>query len=224
MSAPLPPSDPRAEQGAASDESIVAVHDQLLHQEPEPTQGYSVTPLFLLGLMSAMIFVCSIYVVHNRGGFSSLVYDERFVPATAVAGEKSGPDPIAVGKRLFANNCAACHQVSGQGVPGVYPPLVGSEWVTGSEDRVIRIVLNGLTGPIEVKGTTYNNVMPAFGQVPGGAYNWSDEQVAAVLTYIRQEWGNQAAPVDPAKVAEVHAAEGNRGSTAWTAQELLALP
>lgn len=210
------------DQSGASDESIQKVHARLLDQKPEPKEGYKPMPLFLLGFVSAMIFVTSIYVVHYRAGFSPMVYDERYNPETAAdAGpvELTPEQIIAAGKKHYASTCAACHQANGQGIAGVYPPLAGVDWVTGNEDRVIRILLHGLSGPIEVKGNTYNGAMPAFGKVPGGGYNWNEERISQVLTYIRQEWGNQAEPVSKEKVAEILAAEKDRAK-AWSAEEL----
>ncbi len=177
-------------------------------------------PLFLLGLVSTMIFVGSVYVVHYRGGFSPMVYDERYQPKSggAEARELTPEEIIASGKKLYAT-CMTCHQANGQGVAGVYPPLAGAEWVTGSEERLIRVLLHGLSGPIEVKGNTYNSLMPAFGKVTGGGYNWSEERISHVLTYIRQEWGNQAAPITKEKVTEILNAEKAR-ATPWTQAEL----
>jgi mono/diheme cytochrome c family protein len=222
MSAPDPKAhNPRIEQAGASDEKIQKVHSILLREKPEPAEGYSPMPLFLLGFVSAMIFIGSIYFVHNRAGFDSLAYDERYDPEKAGgAGTKAAVDPVAAGKKLFTT-CASCHQPGGTGVPGVYPPLVKSEWVIGSEERVIRILLHGLNGEISVEGQKYNGVMPNFGQGVGG-YNWTDEKVAYVLTYIRQEWGNSGAPVTAEKVAEIRAKEGAR-KTAWTQAELEAI-
>lgn len=211
-----------SDQSDASDESIQAVHSQMLHQKPEPKEGYKAMPLFLLGLVSSMIFVTSIYVVQHRGGFSPLVYDERFEPKDTAGGAVAELTPeqiVAAGKKHYTSTCVACHQANGQGVAGVYPPLAGSDWVTGNEERVIRVLLHGLSGPVDVGGTTYNGAMPAFGKVTGGGYNWSDEKVAQVLTYIRSEWGNQAAPIAKDKVTEVLNAEKARGKP-WTQGEL----
>ncbi|MET0262381.1 MAG: cytochrome c [Rariglobus sp.] len=210
-----------ADQSGASDESIQKVHAQLASEKPEPKEGYKAMPLFLLGFISAMIFVTSIYVVHYRGGFSALVYDGRYAPKGGAGAEKVELTPdqvIAAGKKLYAT-CATCHQANGQGVAGTYPSLAGSEWVVGNEERVIRVLLHGLTGPIEVHGKSYNGLMPAFGKVTGGGYNWSEERISQVLTYIRQEWGNQAAPITKDKVTEVLAAEKARAKP-WTQGEL----
>lgn len=224
----LPPHVPaekhqRAEQAGANDESIQKVHAILLREKPEPSEGFTPMPLFLLGFISAMIFVCSVYVVHYRGDFDPLVYDERYDAAAAKAAA-SGPKELtpeqilASGKRLY-QTCAACHQATGLGVAGVYPPLAASEWVTGNQERLIRVLLHGLGGPIQVKGNTYNGAMPAFGKVPGGGYNWSEEKISHVLSYIRHEWGNNAEFITKDKVAEVLKAEAARAKP-WTQDEL----
>jgi mono/diheme cytochrome c family protein len=207
----------------ATDDSIQMVHAKLVTEKPEPQEGFKIMPLFLLGFISTMIFVTSIYVVHYRAGFSPMVYDERYDPAEAAASagkkELTPEQVIAAGKKSYIQVCAACHQNSGDGVAGVYPPLHNSEWVTGSEERLIRVLLHGLNGPIEVQGKPYNGAMPAFGKVLGGGYNWNEEKISQVLTYIRQEWGNAAAPITKVKIAEVLAAEKAR-SKPWTSGEL----
>jgi mono/diheme cytochrome c family protein len=130
---------------------------------------------------------------------------------------------VAFGKKQYLSQCVTCHQPNGLGTPGTYPPLAGSEWATGSEERAIRIVLHGLTGPITVSGTTYPGTvqMPSFGKVPNSGYNWRDDQIAAALTYVRQEWGNKAPAVTPEKVTEIRSKEIR--ATPWTAPELLAI-
>jgi mono/diheme cytochrome c family protein/glucose/arabinose dehydrogenase len=117
-----------------------------------------------------------------------------------------------MGRVLFTGVCAACHQPHGKGLDGVAPPLMDSEWVLGPEQRLVRIVLHGLTGPLSVKGKTYYLDMPAFGSLP-------DEQISAVLTYLRREWEHTAAPVEPATVKAIRAATADRRE-AWT-QDLI---
>jgi len=214
--------DLSAGQTGASDESIQEVHADLAAKKPEPTEGFKTMPLFLLGFVSTMIFVTSVYVVHYRAGFSPMVYDQRFDPAKAAASGKKELTPeqfIAAGKKSYQQACIACHQNTGLGVAGVYPPLVGSEQVIGKDEGLIRILLHGLNGPIVVKGNPYNGAMPAFGKVIGGGYNWNEEKISQVLTYIRQEWGNTAAPVTKEKVAEILAAEKTRAKP-WNDAEL----
>ncbi len=220
-------SDPKIEQAAATDEQIQQIHSVLLREKSEPTEGYTPMPLFLLGFVSAMIFIVSIYFIHNRGGLTegiqeaALIYDERYDPKTDGGGEVVQEiDPLVMGKRLYTQTCAACHQVNGQGLPGAFPPLADSEWVVGSEERVTRILLHGLAGPIEVKGNTYNGNMPAFG--PGSSYNWGDDKISYVLTYIRSEWGNEASPISIEQVAAIREASAGH-SVQYSAEELLAI-
>jgi mono/diheme cytochrome c family protein len=117
------------------------------------------------------------------------------------------------GRQLYATTCSACHQLTGLGLPDVYPPLAGSEWVTGDEERLIRVVLHGLTGEIEVAGEMVSGAMPAWGE------SLDDAAMAAVLTYIRRTWNNAAPAVVPATVARVRRATVGRTSP-WTAKEL----
>lgn len=215
---PAPTPNPRLEQAGTSDEQLQRVHAILLREKPEPTEGYSPLPLMLLGLMSACILFSAIYLGRYSGGFSPMVYDERIPPG--LQGATAAPvalDPKAAGKRVFVTNCVACHQPTGLGLPGAYPPLAGSEWADGPEDRIIRIVLNGLSGPITVKGSQFNNSMPVFGTM------LKDEQIADVLTYVRSEWGNNAPAVTPDKVKAIRAAVADRAGP-WSPEELLKIP
>ena len=122
----------------------------------------------------------------------------------------------AEGRTLFEMTCLACHQQHGLGQPGLAPPLVGSEWVAGSDKRLIRIVINGLRGPIKVKGEIFELDMPALGVL-------EDEQIASVLTYVRREWGHAFAPVEPNTVKAVRD-ETSKREDAWTMPELLKVP
>ena len=119
----------------------------------------------------------------------------------------------ADGRKVYGTTCAACHQPTGQGAAGTYPPLAGSEIATGDEAKLIRVVLHGLTGEVEVQGETFNGAMPAWGPT------LKDDDIAAVLTYVRSAWGNKASPVTAASVAQIRAATAAR-KTPWTAQEL----
>jgi len=109
------------------------------------------------------------------------------------------------GKAIYAKEgyCATCHQSDGKGLPGSgFPPLSGTEWVTGSEDRLIKIILKGFMGPIEVNGKSYE------GQVPMTPFEGllKDQEVAAIATYIRNSFGNKASVVQAEKVAQIRAA------------------
>lgn len=137
---------------------------------------------------------------------------------SAAPADMGAPTTVASseGEELYAT-CIACHQANGQGVPGAFPPLAGAEWVTGSPDRLIAILLHGMQGPVTVAGVEYNGVMLPYGVgVP-----ISDEQLATLLTYVRTSWGNSAAAITAADVERVKAATADR-TTSWTADELIA--
>lgn len=204
------------EKAAMQDTDVHDVHAQLMREKDEPEEGFSPVPIVLIFLFCGLCFWGGVYLIQNGGQFRWDVYDPNFDPGATVVREEK---PLAeVGAKVFRGQCAQCHQANGAGVPGVFPPLVDSPWVTGSEERLARILINGLNGPVEVKGTTYNGNMPAFG--PNGL-NLKPRQIAGVLSYIRQDWGNAAPEVTEETVQKVLDSYGDR-STPWTAEELLA--
>jgi mono/diheme cytochrome c family protein len=127
--------------------------------------------------------------------------------STAVAAQSPN------GAQIYANSCAACHQPNGAGKDEQFPPLAGSEWVTGPEGRIIRIVLHGLTGEIDVEGQLFSGLMPPLGAA------LKDDEIAAVATFVRSSWGNKAAAVTPATVAQIRKDNATR-TAPWTAAEL----
>jgi mono/diheme cytochrome c family protein len=131
--------------------------------------------------------------------------------ATAATPAGSG-DP---GEQTFNTVCAACHQANGKGLPGAFPSLAGSDWVTADPETPIRVVIAGLSGPIKVAGADYNSMMPP----PPGL---DDEKIAAVLTYVRKSFGNTADAVTKEQVVAVRASLGGRSSP-FTAEELTKL-
>ncbi|WP_295361973.1 copper-containing nitrite reductase [Arenimonas sp.] len=122
--------------------------------------------------------------------------------ATAAAAAASGTltleDQVAAGKALFAGTCSTCHGIEGAGMPGVFPPLAESDWMTRSHAELAAIVLNGLAGPIKVNGQDYNSVMPPMSQL-------TDDEVANILTYTLNSWGNPGGRVSKEEVAKVRA-------------------
>ncbi len=96
------------------------------------------------------------------------------------------------GKAIYSKTCIACHQANGQGIPNAFPPLAKSDYLNKDVNRAIKIVLNGLNGPITVNGAKYNSAMTSQGL--------NDQQVADVLTYVYSNWGNNNTKVTPAMV------------------------
>lgn len=115
-------------------------------------------------------------------------------PASPASAAASNGAMASDGATVYATNCSSCHQASGLGVPGTFPPLAHNPVVTGAAAGVIHIVKDGLTGAITVKGVGYNGQMPSWGQT------LSNADIAAVITYIRSSWGNSASAVTPAQV------------------------
>ncbi len=152
-------------------------------------------PFFCLS-GAAFILAAAITVVSVTGCFS--------IPPGGTANR---------GRALYEVSCGACHQPDGGGKEGVASPLAGSEWVTGSEGRLLRIALDGVRGPIEVKGRRYQLEMPALRHVYG------DEDMAAILSYIRDAWGNSASAITVDSVGKVRSETARRGDS-WTVEEL----
>ncbi|MDQ3622195.1 MAG: cytochrome c [Verrucomicrobiota bacterium] len=186
---------------------LTEVHAAIQREHRDPTAKVTPVPLWLTLLCGAAVCWAGAYVGVFHGGFDSSIYDEfqsspiaLFPPKTGLEKKETQTavdDPIALGKEVYGV-CQACHQPSGLGMPPAFPPLAGSEWVIGSEKRLAMIVLKGLQGPIKVGNTTFNGVMPP----PGGL---SDKKIAAVLTYVRQEWGNKAPPITPEQIKNARA-------------------
>jgi len=124
------------------------------------------------------------------------------LPVMADTSEVETPTEYLAGKQVYTSYCQGCHMENGMGVPALNPPLGGTDWVTGDKDRLIRVVLNGLNEPIEINGETYQNVMASHGFL-------SDQQIADVLTYIRNAFGNEASPISVGEVAAERARKVN---------------
>ena len=124
----------------------------------------------------------------------------------------------AKGEAFYAK-CAVCHGATGGGTPGLAPPLAGVSWVTGPPEWLGRIILQGMSGPMVVEGTTWNGVMPPHGHLQ----DLDDEVLAGLMTYLRRSWGNTANPVDVSSVTAIRAASAHREKP-WTELELKAVP
>ncbi len=205
-----PEKDPRLEQSSQSDEAMLDAHEKALETRPDEGGRYRLLPIFILFALSALILFAGTYLNRYTGHYSPLVFNETAKPATGEAATVK-LDPRALGKIAFGQVCVTCHQANGMGVPGVYPPLDGSEFVNGPSNRLISIVVYGLKGEVHVTGKAFGAAaMPVVGQVAGSAYNWNDEKIAAVLTYVRSEWGNKSGPISTDEVASVRKADGDR--------------
>ncbi|RFC45546.1 MAG: nitrite reductase (NO-forming) [Verrucomicrobia bacterium] len=129
----------------------------------------------------------------------------------------SAQDQMELGKTVYMQLCVACHQPTGAGLPPVFPPVIQTEYVSGSPERFAAMILKGVMGPITVNGMTYNNMMP-----PQEAL-LTDEKIAAAITYVRGSFGNTYPAVSPEVVKAARAKFTDR-KTSWLEADLKAWP
>lgn len=162
----------------------------------------------------------SLYILDNiKGRIWRITYDDKLVGMT-IAPPPQGLDDRALmvttskgrGAEIYTQFCSSCHQAQGGGVPGEFPPLTNSAWIGDDKTRLIRAVLHGMHGPIEIDGQRYDEVMP------GHAF-LSDKDLAALLTFVRNSFGNSGDPVHESEVVLIRS--GDARSEPWLAEELL---
>ena len=199
---------------------VTEVHAAVKREHAEPTAETTSMPLWLTGLCGLAVAWAGAYFGVFNGGFSGNVYNEyQSSPAVLFPlPQKAGVGDVVTltlaqkGKSIFGQ-CVGCHGGSGVGVPGQFPPLAGSHFVTGGEKRLVAILLKGISGPFTVEGKTYNGQMPAW----EGAL--TDEKIASVASFIRQEWGNKSGEITPAKVAAARKLFAGQKAP-WTGKEV----
>jgi mono/diheme cytochrome c family protein len=196
-------------------------HRQELREHRDPRELGNPVPWPVLVLV-AIAVASGIHEILTSGLVAGQELGDRRTPsalrAKAHAAPSGGAPSAANGNAIFTASCAGCHQASGAGVPGVFPPLMGTAWVKGSDTVLVRILLHGVQGTITVTGTAYNGMMPPFKD------QFGDGELAAVATYIRSQWGNAAGAVTAARVAEERSATAAR-KEAWKGEaELTANP
>jgi mono/diheme cytochrome c family protein len=205
------------------------------HREaPEPEEGTRAIPKFVLAWI-AILIIWGVGYYAWQIGKPLLGGDSRTPVATAHQESRPANDPSAEtlgasgsensasvsntasaipnGAAIFSAQCSACHQANGQGIPGAFPPLAASEWMVADSAIPVAIVHDGLQGKIEVAGNQYQGAMPRFGG------QLSDTELAAVLSYARSQWGNDASEISSATVTEHRERFGDR--KAWSAEELV---
>jgi len=141
----------------------------------------------------SIFFILLVFLLSACGGRNQSSQQQSQTRASA---EKSAQMANHPGKKVYDSFCLACHMADGSGVPGMHPPLIQTDWVTGDKERLIDITLNGMSGKIEVNGETYNSIMPPHSHL-------SDKQIADVLTYIRKSFGNDASEITVTEVQKV---------------------
>ncbi|HVF71691.1 MAG TPA: cytochrome c [Chthoniobacterales bacterium] len=205
-------------------DDVHQVHSAIQREKTEPRAGLEPLSIWLIAVYGLAIFFGGAYLGRFAGNFTADGLDPYPGPQSKKGPQ--GPNGSQTqelsaadrGKKVFMANCATCHQANGMGVAGQYPPLAGSEWVTGSTKRLGMIVLKGLQGPLTVKGQQYGTaVMQPWDKT------LNDAKIADVITYIRQDWGNKAGPVSAAAIAGLRKEVAGHPDS-YTEAELKAVP
>lgn len=194
--------------------------DRLENEKNEPSEASSLKFINIpIILISVFVGFGISYLALRTKDAAMTPGDSRTVPTTAT-GENATtaqanlddlPSLMEKGKQVFTTTCQACHQASGAGIPGAFPPVAESEWVSGPPKRLVAIVLHGLQGEINVKGQKFQGVMPPFKD------QLKPEDVAAVVTYIRNSFGNKSTLVPVKLVNDVIEATKSR-TTSWNGE------
>ena len=200
---------------------IDRLHSAVKREKVDLPAGTEPAPMWalFLGFIVAILagshlgMMNNLFSIESKASFAP-VGDPR--PSSGDAGAALDPFALAMKKGAASYAvCAGCHQGTGMGVPGQFPPLSGSEFVKGGTERLIRIALSGLQGPVTVKGAAFNTP----GGMPPQGLTFSDGDLANVLTYIRNSFGNEGPMVTKEMVAKVRSTiTGHAGQ--WTAAEL----
>ena len=170
-----------------TDQELVEAHASLNREKHPPTVGFLYAPLIFVFVFGCLIFVCSIQLAHTTNNFQ-LHPPKEVVDLTPEEKEALRIErKVESGKKIFAARCASCHQANGQGIPGQFPPLDGSKWVTSDPGLISKIIIMGLKGEIEVKGVTYGS-NPAQNMV---AVPINDREIANVVTHASPGLGQR---------------------------------
>ena len=209
---------------------ITEVHSAISREHAEPSADVTPIPTWLSVVCAAALCWAGAYIGIFHGGFSGKVYNEYesspsvFFPLPGGGlGGGGGPvadlTPLQLGAKVYKETCINCHMPNGLGQPGAVPALAGSEWVDGAEfneKRLVAMVLKGVKGPVTVKGANFNSQMQAWEPL-------GPKKIAAVLSFVRQEWGNKGGEISEALVGAAKK-EFSSHSDQWTIDEIKKIP
>lgn len=185
-------------------------HDARGREHPDPHEMNRPVPRAVLVLVPALLIWAAGYLALNQRNDAPELGDQRTL--ATLAGKPDGAGGAADGAQVYTANCAACHQASGAGLPGVFPPLADSEWVQAAGKVPVNILLHGINGKLTVKGAAYSGQMPAFKD------KLNDAEIAAVLSYLRRSFGNSAPEVG-ADVVKAERAAGKGRHDPWNGDD-----
>ena len=186
----------------------------------EPKVRLTPAPLWAVTLLGILVYALIVRSINSGADFDPNVYGrfESFKEVDDATPKPELPPWFVPGRKVYGTFCVGCHQGNGAGAPGQFPPLAKSDWVNvEGPNRMVRIVLNGLQGPMTVNGVEYNNAMLAWRD------QLTDQDIANVISYVRNEWGNKGSAVTAAEVKTIRDATKDKGEQ-WTAPQLLQIP
>jgi len=206
---------------------LTSVHAAVQREHSVGTPGTVPMPLWLMALCGIAIFWAG---TSFSGGFGSAYFaSDNYTThpgaessafgggGGGAAAAEAGPSVAELGKSYFSANCVQCHQSNGAGMPGVYPPLAGSEYVNGGSWRLGMILLKGLQGPVTVEGHLFNGAMPSWEKT------LTDKKISAILTYVRSDFGNHGGEITPDQIADARK-EFASHPDCWHESDLQAIP
>jgi mono/diheme cytochrome c family protein len=156
-------------------------------EETDPSERTRPIPVIVAAITLAVVASGVVYILLSEPFGRADLGDRRTL--ADLRPTRARTDQGVDGQLVFNANCVACHQATGKGLPGVFPPLDGSEWVNGDERVLANIVLHGVTGEMRVMGQVYKGTMPPFAQL-------GDAELAAVLSHVRSAWSNKSGPLN----------------------------
>jgi mono/diheme cytochrome c family protein len=215
--------------------SALDLHAQAMRETDEPIENMFIGPKWFYLLLVLALVIGAFYLGRHMGRLDTASHI-GFLQSQAAQGQANsgGGDQGGAGEgnaaqgatkqanapsgaSIFSSRCSSCHQANGQGVPGAFPPLVGASYVLGDPEVVVRILLQGLQGEIEVSGQKYNGIMPPWGP------QLNDAEIAAVINHIRNGLGTNKAPTIEEDLVKKIRDETKDRQTPWTAEELKAV-
>ena len=193
---------------------IFDIHQAALREKELPEEGNESGPWWLFAIILVTFAFGFFYIGFYFGEFNYQPHQLFISQADDdVLAEPIELTQMELGENIYGRVCSTCHQSNGEGVEGVFPTLAGTDYVNGSVSRLAGLIVHGLYGEMEINGVTYNGNMPAWGE------QISDEETAAVMTYVRNSFGNNSSDVPVDSIKNYRESYGDRSSQ-WEVSEL----
>ena len=195
-------------------DDIFDIHQAVLRERALPEEGNESGPWWLFAIILVTFAFGFFYIGFYFGEFNYQPH-QLFISQAEddVQAEPVELTQMELGENIYGRVCSTCHQSNGEGVEGVFPTLAGTDYVNGSVSRLAGLIVHGLYGEMEINGVTYNGNMPAWGE------QISDEETAAVMTYVRNSFGNNSSDVPVDSIKSYRESYGDRSSQ-WEVSEL----